>query len=305
MEETCQMKGTAGPVDEPSGSWRRAFFENAGIRRFLLENGLLYGAGLAVLVCLKIHFSRAGADDLQWMLLPLARLVQWTTGIPFERELHGGFISLTRGIVIAPSCSGVNFLILTFAALFFSFAHRIGPLRSKALWFLLSGVFAFCLTLAVNTLRIACSISLFEWDIYGDVVTPGRVHRLAGTVLYLSALLAAFRAARFLVRRSFAPGRGNGGGGPPGDAPEVLSPVLWYLGVTVGIPLLRLSGAGRAEGLGEHAATVAAVCAAVLLPALFRRGVPAGGRGGKDFMTSGPGGDSIRPDTGGGSPFPP
>lgn len=276
------------------------------VREFLLENGLLYGAGLAVLVCLKIHFSRAGADDLQWMLLPLARLVQWTTGIPFERELHGGFISLTRGIVIAPSCSGVNFLILTFAALFFSFAHRIGPLRSKALWLLLSGVFAFCLTLAVNTLRIACSISLFEWDIYGDVVTPGRVHRLAGAVLYLAALLAAFRAARFLVRPPLFPGWKDSGRDASGKAPAgVLSPVLWYLGVTVGIPLLGLSGAGRVEGLGEHAATVAAVCAAVLLPALFRRGVPAGGRGGKDFMTSGPGGDSIRPDTRGGSPFPP
>lgn len=276
MEKTPQMTGRTDHVDDPGGNRRKDFREAAGIRHFLSENGPFYGAGLAVLLCLKIHFSRAGADDLQWMLLPLARLVEWTTGIPFERELYGGFISLTRGIVIAPSCSGVNFLILTFAVLLFSFVHRIGPFRAKALWFVLSGVFAFCLTLAVNTLRIACSISLFEWDVYGGIVTPGRVHRLAGTVLYLSALLAAFRAARFLVRPPVFPGRKNGGGGTPGETPAgMLAPVLWYLGVTVGIPLLRLSGAGRGEGLGEHAATVAAVCAAALLPAvpaLFRRG---------------------------------
>jgi exosortase K len=276
MEKNPQMTGEKGPLDEPGENRKKTFREAVDVRRFLLENGPFHGAGLAVLLCLKIHLSRAGADDLQWMLLPLARLVEWTTGIPFERELHGGFISLARGIVIAPSCSGVNFLAVSFAVLLFSFVHRIGPFREKVLWLVLSGILAFCLTLAVNTLRIVCSISLFQWDIYGGIVTAGRVHRLAGTVLYLSALLAAFRSGRSLVRRFFSPGRKDGGGGAPGEGPAwVLPPVLWYLGMTVGIPLLGLSGAGRAERLGEHAATVAAICAAALLPAvpaLFRRG---------------------------------
>jgi len=274
MEETPQeMNGGKG---EKAETVFLSFRVKA--REVLRENVFFYAAGLLALAGLKWHGHGAGAEDLEWMLRPLAGLVGWTGGIPFEREPGAGFISLSRGIVIAPSCAGLNFLIISFASLFFSFVHRIGGFRGKILWLALAGSFAFLLTLGVNTLRILLSMELYEWDIYGLLITPERVHRLAGTVLYLSALLAAYGAARLLFRHSLIPGQAPGAviSRPfvkPGTfpLPGFLPPVLWYLAVTVGIPLAGLTAGRKGAGFQEHAVTVVMACLVILLPAVFLR----------------------------------
>lgn len=287
MEETCQV--TNGGKGEETET--RVRFLPGTVRAVLRENGFFYAAGLLALGTLKWYGHGAGAEDLEWMLRPLADLVEWTGGIPFEREPGTGFVSLARGIVIAPSCAGLNFLIISFGSLFFSFVHRIGGMPRKFLWFALAGGFAFVLTLAVNTVRILLSVELYGWDIYGVFVTPGRVHRFTGIVIYLSALLAACGAAGFISRRPFFSGRPPEAGGDsvtPGfsaSAAKVLFPLLWYLAVTVGIPLAGLTAARQAACFREHIATVVIACLAILLLAVFLGGGQKG-RTRKKFLKS-------------------
>ena len=47
---------------------------------------LLPALGMAVMI--KYHYSRAGSEDLRWILLPTARLVEVFSGIHFVEELQ-------------------------------------------------------------------------------------------------------------------------------------------------------------------------------------------------------------------------
>jgi exosortase K len=76
----------------------------------------LTSLALVLSYCLKLHYSRAAAADLLWILEPTRRLVELTTGSGFGFEPEG-FVSTDLGIVITPACAGVNFMIMALLTL--------------------------------------------------------------------------------------------------------------------------------------------------------------------------------------------
>ena len=107
---------------------------------------------------LKYHYSNSSSDDLVWILAPTAYLVQMTGDITFERETGKGYVNSKNNIIIAPSCSGVNFMIIVFCLSVYIGIKKIRRTPIQFLWLVLSIVSSYLYTLIVNTFRISLSI---------------------------------------------------------------------------------------------------------------------------------------------------
>jgi exosortase K len=229
----------------------------------------LYAAGTVVACGLKVFYSGANGDGLRWVLGPTCWLAARLGGMTFDDEAGAGFISHTQRLVVGPACSGLNFLIACFAALFFSFAHRLGPGPGRATWLPASLVVAWVATVATNAVRVALAAPLYHANIYGDLVTPARAHRLLGTVLYCGSLVLVHAAvARRFARRPAATGPEPA---PPWGRRLLRSPFSFYLGLAIVVPLARRGWQGLDGRFLEHSAMVGAT---VLLLAGIVAGLP-------------------------------
>ena len=215
---------------------------------------LLVLLALAAALALKHHYSTASADDLRWILAPTAALVELVTGADFVAERGAGHLSTELRYLIAPSCAGVNFLIVAFAALVLGFVRPVRSPAGNALIVAASAAAAYAAALVANAIRIALAIQLHAGSVSWGWLTADRMHRIAGVVVYLALLLVLFAATRRLARARIG----------------TWLPVCAYLGVALLVPLLR-GGYARAD-FWEHAAIVLVVAAAGLAgAALVRR----------------------------------
>jgi exosortase K len=218
--------------------------------------GQLSGSIFAILVmlALKIHYSRADVDQLAWILAPLARLTALVTCARPAYEHGVGYVDFSQGIIIAPACAGINFMIMAFglAALCGLSAIRQGP--ALFFWLALSLAGSYALTLVVNTLRIAMSMGLYQADIYSGWLTPERLHRLAGVALYLGALGAFFCRLQPLIRlycKRFVKDMRLARVALP-----AWLPVGWYLVGAVGVPAANMMFQDNTPGFWEHSTMV-------------------------------------------------
>jgi exosortase K len=192
---------------------------------------------------LKLAYSRAGADELAWVLTPSAGIAQ-LAGVTLVPEPGAGFISRSAHMVVGPACAGVNFLLASWLALYACLQSRAARLRGMLALSVLCFGAAYLATVAVNGLRITLAAQLFSLDIYGALWTKARVHRLLGVVLYAAGLCALCLAAERLRTRAAQPLR----------AARALAIALTvYLGVTLGIPLAHRVFLRNPAHFGEHA----------------------------------------------------
>lgn len=214
------------------------------------------GSVLALLVMLviKAHYSSAAAGQLTWILAPTARLTSWLTSARPIWEAGTGYVDFGRGIIIAPACAGVNFMIMAFGLAAFMGVLRIDRLVPLVAWLVFSLALAYGLALAVNAARIALSMALYRYGIHWVWFTVDRIHRLAGVVVYLGALGLFFKALAPIIEcycsRSDTRLRTT-----LFALPDWL-PLGWYLLGAVGVPTANLLFRNPAAGFGEHCATV-------------------------------------------------
>ncbi|MBW2680103.1 MAG: exosortase K [Deltaproteobacteria bacterium] len=197
---------------------------------------------LLMAVGLKYHYSHARSNDLGWILGPTAGVVEYISGIAFEKEGGAGFVNRANRIIIAPSCAGVNFLIIAFCMAAFSGLHRLNSFGLKIFWLGNSAAWTYVLTIAVNAFRIVTSIHMYNADIYYHGLTPERLHRIEGIFIYLCQYQDSIGS---------------------GHAPVV--PLFWYLMISLGIPLLNRSYHKNGRQFVEHSLVILCVCMVVFL----------------------------------------
>jgi exosortase K len=206
---------------------------------------------LATAYALKAGYARASAEELEFLLRPTAFAVGLALGHDFVAEAGAGYVSRELHVAIAPVCSGMNFLIVTFTTLVLGFLARCATPREKFAWFAASLAVAYAATLLVNTLRI--SLSLAERGSgHSEWLSAAEQHRATGVGVYLGCLLLLYAA----VDRAFRGARSAWG---------FLVPISIYLGLTLLVPLAR--GASASTEYRSHAAVVLGVslCGALLL----------------------------------------
>lgn len=224
---------------------------------FHLRVNRMLGAvlAIAVMLVLKGFYSKAAADDLIWILAPTARIVSWLTRANPVWESGVGYADFSRGIIIAPACAGINFMIMTFGLAAFCGLRRIRRLTPLLAFLALCLIGAYGAALGVNALRIVLSMALYRWDIYSLWLTPARVHRLAGTALYLSALGLFFMGLQPIIHAFCR--RFDRDDGAAGTRWPFWLPFVWYLLGAVGVPMANLLFRRPLPGFIEHCATVA------------------------------------------------
>ena len=226
---------------------------------------------LLMAVGLKYHYSNAPSDDLSWILGPTADGVEYISGIVFEKEDGSGFVNRTNRIIIAPSCAGVNFLIIAFCMAAFSGLHHLKSFGSKICWLANSGVWAYVLTITVNAFRIVASIYMYTADIYYYGLTPERLHRIEGIFIYFFFLCLFYVTLDKIIRfctRNRKPEQKKGihrHSNSVGSSHAVVIPLFWYFMICLGIPLLNHGYQKNGPQFVEHCLVTFSVCMVVFL----------------------------------------
>jgi exosortase K len=237
----------------------------------VLKNGILYVGVLLVVLGLKTHYSRAGSDGLGWVLSPTAQMVETISGIRFEKEDGTGYVSRRCRVIIAPSCAGVNFLIIVFCMTAFTGLPLLKNTRSKVFYLSAGMAGAYLLTIVVNAFRIVISIHTFRADISRVGWTPEKIHRIEGIFVYFFFLSLFYLVLRKIVRHRI---RGkqtetkNRSGTPFGYRQMFRAscvPLLWYILICIGMPLLNGAWQRSGSQFIEHCRTVLSVSAVVFL----------------------------------------
>lgn len=236
------------------------------------KNLLINVPAVLAVLAIKIFYRTADSDQLTWILAPTTWWVQILSGIPFEKAVQVGYVSHEYRFIIAPSCSGVRFLLTVFVMMIFSFAHRMDSMRSKVCWFGISAVFSYIATIFVNGIRITISIYLplvLAGHGYESArMTAEQLHTVIGTTVYFSMLFIIYNLAgrwcrRFLIGRQTMQRNLSG---------HLWTPVFWYVVMVLGVPALGRWYRNDWAGFWQYAALVAAVCIAIMLVAyVFRK----------------------------------
>ncbi len=231
-----------------------------------VSNGIFYTLALFAAYCLKSHYSRAGSDDLLWILAPVAGLIECFSGIHFIYEANSGYISQAQGIIIAPACAGINFLIIAFGMSVFTGIRHMSTTAQRFVWLALCAVSAYALTIGVNSLRILISIFIYNSFSYGEWLTSERCHRIEGVVIYFF-----FQCIFYFIIRRIATGHAKRKypkyqwGGKDSITKKSIAPLIcsglvplgWYLGITVFFPFLNAAHRHNLRLFGEHCGVVA------------------------------------------------
>jgi exosortase K len=222
-----------------------------------------YTSAFALAYAVKHHCSTAGADQLAFLLRPTAALVGYATAHDFVPEHGAGFFCRELQLMIAPVCSGANFLIVAFTTLVLGFSARTERPSRKLAWFFASAGLAYVATLLINAGRITLSLGLAE-RLRDTALSPAALHRLLGVVTYLGGLLALYAiAGRLFAKRTLS-------------GIHFAVPLGVYAGVTLLVPWLR--GAGAQSGYWTHASVVVTAVAVAAMLCFLGRFRPSLGR---------------------------
>lgn len=246
---------------------------------FLRQNFIFYLTGILVVLGIKLYYSRADCDSLLWILAPTTRWVELLSGIPFVYISGTGYVNHSLRLLIAPTCSGVRFMITAIATLVFSFVHRaaapqgnaaagsFGRLRRGLGWIGASIVFSWLYTVLVNGLRIIAAIYLPMYleraGLMKGMLTPDRLHTMIGITVYFAALLSLYRLAGVLVERQAHAEKERLS---PLLVHKFIPPVFWYFVMTLGLPLLGGSYLKGAAKFTEYTVLIVGCCTLILLP---------------------------------------
>ena len=152
---------------------------------------------VAVVIAVKYHYSVAGPDDLQWVLLPTAYLVEMFWSVNFVFVPAKGYVAIELPVVIGPGCAGLNFLVIALSMSVFTF---IGRFKRRMLYgWLIFLLVNYLVTLLVNAFRIIGGIVLLQVANKSGFDAGGIVHSAQGTLFYFVFLVGYFVALRFVV----------------------------------------------------------------------------------------------------------
>ena len=228
---------------------------------------VFYVIGCAVVFGLKLFYSGATVDDLNWIMAPTAWWVRILSNTAFIWEEHIGYVNHDLRFIIAAACSGVQFMTIVAAVLIFPFVHRMGTTKRGFVWIISCLCFSYLYTVFTNGFRIVLSIYLpillQNSGVFGsDYLSPERLHTIIGTGVYFASLVILYRAAGTLAN-CIAPA--HEADKPRAIFPHALQPLFWYATIALGIPFLNSAYRSNDTQFTEYALLIIAVCTAVLV----------------------------------------
>ena len=160
-------------------------------------------AAFTFAVLIKLFYrtleSSPGAPGLLLFLKPLSTIVGLFFGISFGFDAAKGFYNSDLGVVIGASCAGINFFVIVFCMLAFTFIRVFKTSWQKAAAFITFIAVSYLLSIFANTSRIIASISILEMQILPAGISSGLVHEATGILFYLVYLICGFHIAKIIL----------------------------------------------------------------------------------------------------------
>ena len=215
---------------------------------------------LAAALVMKIFYSRATSEELTWLVGPIAFILELFTDFSFVREAGFGWVDFDHNIVIAPSCAGVNFLIIAFCMSSFLMLSRSRSPGGMFTVIGISGLASYAVTVLACAARILLSVHVFRLDIYSGWLTPDAVHRAVGVCMYYLFLCFYFHLlGRFSPHNSQAIEGTDGVCVSMRSGLVFLTPLFWYLTFSLGVPFLNGAYSAVPGSFLRHALCVGGV----------------------------------------------
>jgi exosortase K len=145
---------------------------------------LHWGLVLLTVLALKQGYGLAGAEHLQWMLAPLAEVLNLVGGLAFRLQPDGVWLDAEHRVVLVKACAGGNFLLTAWLACLWRQRHRTSPSRTV----LIAAAVAWVATLAANALRILLAVHGQDALARLGGLSPADSHRLLGIGVYFLCL---------------------------------------------------------------------------------------------------------------------
>ena len=143
---------------------------------------------------------------------------------------------------------------------------RLHSLRALVLWLPCLACAAYGTTLVVNTLRILGALALYQADIASAVMTPARLHRIEGIVVYYVFLcFFSWCVSRMLELRIVRQGRPDGRNAVQTSLLAVLGPLACYLLYALVIPAFNGAGRRHPAFFIEHGLTLVVISTGLAL----------------------------------------
>ncbi|MGR9014642.1 MAG: exosortase K [Gammaproteobacteria bacterium] len=200
----------------------------------------IVGWGITAMMVMLIKYYYSGADttELQWLLRPLAVLLELISPLSFQSLENGEWLDAQHHIRLVKACAGGNFFIISLLGYLWLLPLEKQPLRRIVAAFSA----AWLTTLLANSLRILLSVYAAEPLANCLALSSEQMHRLIGIVSYFLTISMQLSADR---RRTFSTSLPAAAG--------------LYLTVTLIIPLLRSWVDGHNGISLEHAVWVVSV----------------------------------------------
>jgi exosortase K len=236
------------------------------LKRLIIKTGMIVIC-LAIAWGLKYQYSNSNIDNLCWILAPTAYLVEVTGDMKFEKEIDIGYVDHKSGIIIAPSCSGVNFMIIVFCLSTCTGLKKIKTTSTQLMWVIISLAGAYIYTLLVNTFRINLSIYSIRTDFLQGWFSGETVHLIEGVLVYFIFLFIY----NSLLSRITDPAYIINTGKPYSFKRRPILPLTLYLFFTLLVPVFNHGGLPPGNGFIRYAFIVLITCFIVfILYFLFR-----------------------------------
>lgn len=202
---------------------------------------------------IRYFYKINDSDALIWILAPTSRWSGILCGISFEYLPHMGYVNHFYQFLIAPSCSGIRFMLLVFIMLTFSFIHQMEGITKAGLWFISSAVFSYLASIFVNGIRIAVSIKLplllNDIPFVNNRVNPDKLHTIIGTCIYFLSLCIIYLIAAYICQKS---------------SDKLVIPAFCYFAIVLALPFLKRIYYNEWNGFRQYAQLITVVCFIIL-----------------------------------------
>ena len=161
------------------------------------KNTLFYLIAAGVFLVLKLIAGEADGNFFSFLLKPVAGMIEIFSGTSSTPTPEGAFLFPQFNILIDISCSGFNFLLLSFLMFSFMLIGYSHSTARKILALPISFVCAYLLTILVNTSRILVAILVQDTLVFDHPA----IHQAIGIFVYLSSLIICYQALLLFLNR--------------------------------------------------------------------------------------------------------
>jgi len=155
-------------------------------------NFVLYLIAFCLFILLKIWFKFATTHQLYLLLKPTNQIVEFLTGSASVYSKEVGFYHETLHVIIDKSCSGFNFMILSFIVFIHLGINHFKKSIHKTICIPLAFIGSYFLTLFVNSSRIYVSIVVQNQTQNISSIDQSILHEAIGIITNLSFLVLVY-----------------------------------------------------------------------------------------------------------------